>query len=162
MTDSNPGSNKPLRTRTPCVGRCSTTYGDLVCRGCKRFAHEVVGWNGYTDAQRDAVWARLLTLLEQIVGSRVEVFDRGRLHQQLARHRIRFDPGDDDAFLVFLLLRRGARHMRRLEAYGIRARMPLAGASALELRNLIDDDYQRLSEAHYERFFSQPTQWPAC
>ncbi|MEC9132488.1 MAG: DUF1289 domain-containing protein, partial [Pseudomonadota bacterium] len=24
------------RRPTPCVGICSTTYGDLVCRGCKR------------------------------------------------------------------------------------------------------------------------------
>ena len=30
------------RTRTPCVGICSTTYGDDVCRGCKRFSFEVI------------------------------------------------------------------------------------------------------------------------
>ncbi|MEM9624509.1 MAG: DUF1289 domain-containing protein, partial [Pseudomonadota bacterium] len=36
-----------LTKRTPCVGICSTTYGDLVCRGCKRFAHEIVQWNAY-------------------------------------------------------------------------------------------------------------------
>lgn len=33
--------------KTPCVGLCSTVYGDLVCRGCKRFHHEVIHWNGY-------------------------------------------------------------------------------------------------------------------
>ena len=48
--------------RTPCIGICSTTYGDLVCRGCKRFAHEIVGWNGYDRGQRGAVWDRLLAL----------------------------------------------------------------------------------------------------
>ena len=25
---------------TPCAGRCSTVFGDLVCRGCRRFNHE--------------------------------------------------------------------------------------------------------------------------
>jgi hypothetical protein len=30
--------------KTPCVGLCSTVYGDLVCRGCKRFHHEVINW----------------------------------------------------------------------------------------------------------------------
>ena len=44
---------------SPCIGVCSTTYGDLVCRGCHRFAHEVSEWNGYSDAQRVAVRRRL-------------------------------------------------------------------------------------------------------
>ncbi|HBZ99754.1 MAG TPA: DUF1289 domain-containing protein, partial [Pseudomonas sp.] len=24
------------RIKTPCIGLCSTVYGDVVCRGCKR------------------------------------------------------------------------------------------------------------------------------
>ena len=44
---------------SPCIGVCSTTYGDLVCRGCHRFAHEVSEWNGYGDAQRVTVRRRL-------------------------------------------------------------------------------------------------------
>ncbi|MCA4075779.1 DUF1289 domain-containing protein, partial [Pseudomonas kurunegalensis] len=35
-------SNKSIKT--PCVGLCSTVYGDTVCRGCKRFHHEVINW----------------------------------------------------------------------------------------------------------------------
>ena len=68
----------PLR-RTPCVGICSTTYGDLVCRGCKRFAHEIVGWNGYRDEQRDVVWERLNRLLAESVRAYVAVIDEDRL-----------------------------------------------------------------------------------
>ena len=34
--------------RTPRIGVCSTGIGDAVCRGCKRFAHEVIDWNGYS------------------------------------------------------------------------------------------------------------------
>ncbi|MCZ6890305.1 MAG: DUF1289 domain-containing protein, partial [Gammaproteobacteria bacterium] len=41
--------------RTPCIGICSTTYGDLVCRGCKRYAHEIVDWNRYTEDQRSRI-----------------------------------------------------------------------------------------------------------
>lgn len=53
--------------RTPCIGVCSTTYGDFVCRGCKRFAHEVVGWNQFTEDQRATAWERLSVLLEQSI-----------------------------------------------------------------------------------------------
>ena len=37
--------------RTPCIGVCSTGIGDAVCRGCKRFTHEVIDWNGYSTEQ---------------------------------------------------------------------------------------------------------------
>lgn len=44
---------------SPCIGVCSTTYGDLICRGCYRFAHEVTEWNAYRGEQRAAVQQRL-------------------------------------------------------------------------------------------------------
>ena len=64
-----------LTKRTPCVGICSTTYGDLVCRGCKRFAHEVVQWNGYDAGQQGRVWRRLHTLRDEVVGQHLQVKD---------------------------------------------------------------------------------------
>lgn len=143
-----------MRTGTPCAGRCSTTYGDLVCRGCKRFAHEIVAWNGYDDAAKDAVWQRLLTLRDKVVAGRVEVIDRQLLEAQLLRHRVVFAEADSDASRAWLLLRRGGRHMRSLSSYGLRALAPFDAMTPLELRDLIDADYQRLSEAHYERYFA--------
>lgn len=145
-----------LRIRTPCVGRCSTTYGDLVCRGCKRFAHEIVQWNQYDASTRDAVWQRLLQLRDQVVWGRLEVVDADLLTSQLQRHRIRISARDSHASRAYLLLRRGARHMQRLEAYGLRALPTYDSLSARELLDLIDADYQQLSEAHLERYFQQP------
>ena len=52
---------------TPCAGRCSTVFGDQVCRGCRRFNHEVIQWNTYTAEQRLAVWKRLDDQLDQIL-----------------------------------------------------------------------------------------------
>lgn len=148
-----PSDGARLRTRTPCAGRCSTTYGDLVCRGCKRFAHEVVDWNRYGAEAKDAVWQRLLMLRDQVVAGRIEVIDRCLLESQLQRHRIPFSGQDSDASRVWLLLRRGSRHMGVLALYGLRALPPHDELSPLQLRDLIDADYQRLSEAHYERYF---------
>lgn len=148
---------RQLRSRTPCAGRCSTTYGDWVCRGCKRFAHEIVAWNRYDDRAKDAVWQRLLMLRDQVVAGRVEVVDRTLLEAQLQRHRIVFAAADSDASRVWLLLHRGARHMGSLAPYGLRALVPFDTLSPLALRDLIDSDYQRLSEAHYERYFAALT-----
>ncbi|AOA59867.1 DUF1289 domain-containing protein [Acinetobacter larvae] len=59
--------SRRIATLTPCAGRCSTVFGDAVCRGCRRFNHEVIQWNGYDAAQRYAVWKRLDAQLDQIL-----------------------------------------------------------------------------------------------
>ena len=147
--------------RTPCVGMCSTTYGDMVCRGCRRFAHEIVDWNRYDEAQKRAVTGRLNQLRDQVVRGRIEVVDPERLDAQLREHRIPVDPHASPASRAYLLLRRGARHIQRLEAYGLAVRSEYAELSLVELRDLIDRDLQTLSEAHFERYFEPLLRAPA-
>ena len=47
------------RSTTPCLGICSTTYGDDVCKGCKRFVHEIISWPKYSQDERALVNDRL-------------------------------------------------------------------------------------------------------
>ena len=60
-------NDRRIPSLTPCAGRCSTVFGDLVCRGCRRFNHEVIHWNTYTAEQRLMVWKRLDAQLDQIL-----------------------------------------------------------------------------------------------
>lgn len=60
-------TDRRIASLTPCAGRCSTVFGDSVCRGCRRFNHEVIRWNGYTPEQQTAVWQRLDAQLDQIL-----------------------------------------------------------------------------------------------
>ena len=55
------------RSSTPCLGICSTTFGDEVCKGCKRFAHEIVGWTKYSLEEREIVNDRLEKFKVQIL-----------------------------------------------------------------------------------------------
>lgn len=41
------GTKGPLDN--PCVGVCSTTTGDEVCRGCGRTVFEIREWMSYSD-----------------------------------------------------------------------------------------------------------------
>lgn len=59
--------DRRIPSLTPCAGRCSTVFGDAVCRGCRRFNHEVIQWNTYTAEQRLSVWKRLDVQLDQIL-----------------------------------------------------------------------------------------------
>lgn len=74
------------------MGLCSTVYGDVVCRGCKRFHHEVINWNNYNDDEKRAVWTRLELLLVQVMTAKVLVFDEQRLRGQLEQRQIHFVP----------------------------------------------------------------------
>lgn len=44
---------------SPCIGYCSTSLGDAVCRGCGRTAEEVDGWLLLDEEQKRAIWERV-------------------------------------------------------------------------------------------------------
>lgn len=74
---------------TPCAGRCSTVFGDSVCRGCRRFNHEVIQWNTYNEAQRLAVWKRLDVQLDQILVPMLPHADLMQIENFIRAKRIR-------------------------------------------------------------------------
>ena len=140
--------------KTPCIGRCSTIYGDLVCRGCKRFSHEIVGWNAYTEEEKRAVWVRLEQLLTQVMTAKVQVFDAGLLREQLLARQIRFVEGQSPYAWAYQLIARGARFIQQLEAYGVVLLPEFRNWSLPDLRDAIDQEFFLLSQAHYERYIA--------
>ncbi|WP_097084022.1 MULTISPECIES: DUF1289 domain-containing protein [unclassified Pseudomonas] len=140
--------------KTPCVGLCSTVYGDAVCRGCKRFHHEVVNWNGYDEAQKRAVWLRLERLLVQVMQAKLEVFDPGLLRQQLTQRQIRFVASQSEYTWAYQLIARGARMINQVELYGFVLLPEFRDWSLPDLRDAIDREFFLLSEAHYERYIA--------
>jgi predicted Fe-S protein YdhL (DUF1289 family) len=140
--------------KTPCVGLCSTVYGDLVCRGCKRFHHEVIHWNGYNEDEKRAVWLRLEQLLVQVMAAKVEVFDAGKLRQQLELRKIRFVPQQSEYCWAYQLIARGARVINQLEAYGMVLLPEFRDWPLPDLRDAIDREFFLLSEAHYGRYIA--------
>ena len=142
------------RIKTPCVGLCSTVYGDVVCRGCKRFHHEVIQWNAYDEAHKGAVWSRLEVLLVQVMQSKVQIFDEALLQRQLEHRQIRYVVQQSPYCWAYHLLSRGARMISNLEAYGLTVLPEFRGWPLTEVRDAIDREYFLLSEAHYERYIS--------
>lgn len=142
------------RIKTPCVGLCSTVYGDLVCRGCKRFHHEVVNWNLYGEEEKRAVWRRLEILLVQVMTAKLEVFDPSRLRAQLEQHQVRFVPEQSPYCWAYQLIARAARVINRLDAYGVALLPEFRDWALPNLREAIDREFFLLSEAHYERYIA--------
>jgi predicted Fe-S protein YdhL (DUF1289 family) len=57
---TNPATCSQPRTRpdSPCIAICDTLYSDI-CTGCGRHFTEVAQWTGFTQEQKDVVWARI-------------------------------------------------------------------------------------------------------
>ena len=141
---------KPVKT--PCIGVCSTGIGDSVCRGCKRFAYEVIDWNAYTREQKLMIALRLENFLVQVVQNFIEIVDRDLLAQQIRHQQIQFKEEQNPYCWVFDLLRAGASQVTDVAVYGLRLQPGCSGLSLREIRDAIDQDFYALSCAHYERY----------
>jgi predicted Fe-S protein YdhL (DUF1289 family) len=140
---------------TPCVGICSTTYGDLVCRGCKRFSHEIVAWNVYTEDQRERVWTRLHALRDQATAVFVTVSNEQTLRDAAQAARIESRPAVSALTLGYELLRRKARDLHSVIDVGLVALDP-SRAEPVAVRDAIDAEFHVRSLAYFEHSFHIP------
>ncbi len=144
------------RVKTPCIGVCSTGIGDTVCRGCKRFSHEVIHWNGYSPEQQRVIDRRLADFLSRCVRNRIRVIDRDLLQWQLEVQQVRYTPHHDEYCWVFSLLKAGAGQITDPGAYGFEIDLHYRDTPLERLRDEIDREFYTLSCAHYDRYIAVP------
>ncbi|WP_234239042.1 DUF1289 domain-containing protein [Billgrantia desiderata] len=136
------------RIASPCVGLCSTTLGDPICRGCQRTDSEIGEWMALTAEQRSQRMAQLDTLRERVAGCFLQIEDEALLEAQLRRYRIRFRPEQPPLSRAVELLRVGRDRIRDLSRYGLR---PLEGGAELSAAELYARLGERLLKAAGER-----------
>ena len=141
------------KVKTPCVGVCSTVFGDQVCRGCKRFHHEVIEWNGYTDIQKETVWNRLESLKVWIMKSKIFIENQVLLQSKLDSLKISYYDKVDPYCWVFDLIKQASQSINDLSEFGLK---PLfePDVELVELKRLIEEELFTLSDAHYQRYFA--------
>jgi len=142
--------------KTPCIGVCSTGIGDSVCRGCKRFSHEVIDWNSYTIEQKRVVDARLSGFLSQCTGNKLRVIDKALLRWQLQVQQISYARDHDEYCWVYRLLKAGARQIENTQDYGFEVDLCYRDTALTQLREMIDQEFFILSQAHYDRYMRTP------
>ena len=138
--------------KTPCIGVCSTVFGDEVCRGCKRFQNEVIDWNGYQDSQKIAVLSRLESLKTQIMESKISIVNKKLLQHQLDTLDIKYVIEDNPFCWVFDLLRQASQSIDSLQDFGVVLKDGVEN-NLFELKKVIESELFSLSEAHFQRYF---------
>ncbi len=140
------------RVKTPCIGVCSTGIGDRVCRGCKRFAHEVINWNSYSNEEKQLIDRRLGEFLSQCTRNKLQVIDPALLEQQLMLQQVAYPAHRDPYCWAYALLKAGASQITDPAEYGLQIDAEYRELPLADLRQAIDDEFYILSEAYYERY----------
>lgn len=117
------------RIASPCVGLCSTTVGDRVCRGCQRVDDEIRDWPALHSDARATRMAELDALRADVAGRFLTVVDAEVLEAQLVRHGIRFRRDQPPLSRAVELLRVGRDRIRNLSRYGLVPVEPLDAAT---------------------------------
>ncbi|MEY3668195.1 MAG: hypothetical protein RL572_1735 [Pseudomonadota bacterium] len=147
---------KTSPTRTPCIGICSTTsIGDAICRGCKRYAFEVIRWNAYTDAEKEAVLRRIEALTEQILKNRFHIQWPEALQNALDAHKIPLNPALSPYCWLHSLLQKAPLADIDPAACGFAIVASEQGASLVQLASVVNAELLLLCEAHFDRYYSR-------
>jgi len=145
------------RSSTPCIGICSTTFGDDVCKGCKRFSYEITNWGKFSTDERAVVNSRLEQFKINILEEKFIISDNNLFESKMNEFSINFNSSLDPITWVFDLLRASSHEDLDLSEFGIEILPKFSNLSLLELRDLINQEMLQLSEAHYYKFFNRTT-----
>ena len=140
------------RSTTPCLGICSTTYGDDVCKGCKRFVHEIINWPKYSQDERALVNDRLEKFKILILQERFKVHDVDLFAIKLKENAINYNNSMDPLTWIFDLLRAAGSQNLDLEQFGISS---LKNYDPMKIRDEVNKELLDLSEAHHQRYFQK-------
>lgn len=127
-------------TETPCIGICSTIYGDEVCRGCMRTYQEVIDWNGFSDSQKISVLDRLELQMVPVLEQRFQITDQEKLVSKLEKHAIKYRKQYSPLCWGYSLIRQGAEYIQDLSKYGLTIQPQYRDLTPLQLLEDIDDE----------------------
>ena len=136
---------------------------NLVCRGCKRFSHEIVQWNGYDKDQQGLIWDRLNTLRDEVLDYLLVLNDESQYLSACSDASL----GELDANEQrYQLLRSMVRDNKNLSEAGIALAADYVApvlpnpnpnqTDTLTALQALDAETYNRSKAHYERNFKVP------
>jgi len=147
-----------MRTvKTPCIGICSTTsFGDRVCRGCKRYNFEVIAWNRYSGEEKAAVLRRIEKLISQILENKIRIFSVPNLKLGLERAGVQYDETLSPYCWLHNLIKKKHRDLNDLKDFGAYVLPDYADRNLDTLNEEIEAELHALCQAHFDRYYADP------
>ena len=136
---------------SPCLGRCSTTYGDNICRGCKRDWQEVIHWNTSDNQKKAAYWHKLADLCQQVCTKYLLIQNPQKLQAEIQSRKIKCY-GTSHLMMAWLVFARCLSELSPsslLADWGIQVQKDYEKLSMLELWHLMDKEIYAEAETLY-------------
>lgn len=127
---------------SPCIGLCSTVYGDDVCRGCKRFSEEVIIWNQLEEPEKIESLKRIDAITQAQMEKYFAVINEDQLYEKIDYFEIWLHPRQPILSKAFTLLLKCKDQLSDLASCGLQLKQPCS----LSLNQLID----QIDHAIYE------------
>jgi|TARA_B100001094_G_scaffold196709_1_gene190727 predicted Fe-S protein YdhL (DUF1289 family) len=141
-----------LIKRTPCIGVCSTTYGDDICRGCRRFRHEITSWIEYTDSEKSIINRRLEKFKITVLEEKFTVINPDTFKEALLQAKIRFNQDLQPICWIFDLFRSLNAENLNLEDFSLKVKKDFISTPVPQLKEDVNKEFYELSLAHYQRY----------
>ena len=141
-----------LIKRTPCIGVCSTTYGDDICRGCRRFRHEITSWIEYTDSEKSIINRRLEKFKITVLEEKFTVINPDTYKEALLQANIRFNQDLQPICWIFDLFRSLNAENLNLEDFSLKVKKDFISTPVPQLKEDVNKEFYELSLAHYQRY----------
>jgi predicted Fe-S protein YdhL (DUF1289 family) len=130
---------------TPCIGICSTVYGDSICRGCKRSSHEVIHGNNQPASVKEDIFKRLEAHQAEVMAEKVEITDPVLLESILIKFQIRYRAISPPLCWAYHLLRVRPNRLTALVNTGVHIKPAYQHYSLRALFTLLDEELLKLS-----------------
>ena len=142
---------------------CSTTsLGDAVCRGCRRYSFEVISWNAYSEQEKLAVLRRIEKLVCQILEDKFTIVCATTLESELKRLSVPFNARLSPYCWLHNLFKKKKSEIKNLHSCGVAVHSKFEKIPLHEILAQVDGELQILSEAHLDRYFYTPNTQLIC
>ena len=142
---------KQSRTETPCIGVCSTIYGDDVCRGCKRFYNEIIDWNSFDDQRKLTILMRLEAIMAEVMGQYLQIADVDLLKAKCEQFSVKYRPEFSPLCWAYELLKAGADKIHDLSKYGLVVQQDFQNLPLPQLFETVDEAIYQQAQVVYQK-----------
>jgi predicted Fe-S protein YdhL (DUF1289 family) len=93
---------------SPCIGFCSTTYGDDVCRGCYRNLKEVLQWKQLVLGEKVSFYEQVAFEAQRLLSDKVIIINEEAFLSLCQQFKIFSFKELNHHYALLMLLQRGA------------------------------------------------------
>ena len=122
-----------------------------MCRGCRRFAHEIVEWNGYTEGQKASILERLKQIKSSVLSQHLVVSNEIKFEKFCKALGFELIDINDQIYAVLSYL---ITKSESLDSAGLQViREGDESSGVAELMRFLESEMYLRAQAQYERNF---------